>query len=80
MEAPSELALNHAEALLTDPGPSSMAQYRPQADAPFPVHPRYARMLPPRRQAASITRVLLRLTQGRDLLVYKPDREASSPR
>ena len=48
----------------------------------FPVHPRYARMLLAAQEYGCVYHACLvaALTQGRDLLVRKPDREASHSR
>ena len=48
----------------------------------FPVHPRYARMLLAAQEYGCVYHACLvaALTQGRDLLVRKPDREASTAR
>ena len=84
MEAPTELALSHAEQLLTDLGAmanGSITQLGRRMLA-FPVHPRYARMLLAAQDYGCVYHACLvaALTQGRDLLVRKPDKEAAAAR
>jgi len=84
MEAPTELALNHAEELLTDLGAMSKGSITGlgRRMLAFPVHPRYARMLLAAQNYGCVYYACLvaALTQGRDLLVRKPDREAAAAR
>jgi ATP-dependent RNA helicase HrpB len=84
MEAPPDLALRHAEQLLTDLGALSNSSITPLGTRmlAFPVHPRYARMLLAAQDYGCVYYACLvaALTQGRDLLVRKPDREAAAAR
>jgi ATP-dependent helicase HrpB len=84
LEAPAEAALAHAEELLTDLGAlanGSITDLGKRMLA-FPVHPRYARMLLAARDYGCVYHACLvaALTQGRDLLIRKPDREAAAAR
>jgi len=84
MEAPTEFALGHAEELLTDLGALSNGCITAlgRRMLAFPVHPRYARMLLAAQDYGCVYYACLvaALTQGRDLLVRKPDREAAAAR
>lgn len=81
LEPPSEAALAHAEELLTDLGALDH-QGRITATGrqmlAFPVHPRYARMLLAAQEYRCVYQACLvaALTQGRDLLLRNPGREA----
>jgi ATP-dependent helicase HrpB len=84
MEAPTDLALSHAEELLTDLGALRNGSITPlgRRMLAFPVHPRYARMLLAAHDYGCVYHACLvaALTQGRDLLVRKPDRDAAAAR
>jgi ATP-dependent helicase HrpB len=88
LEPPGEAALVHAEELLLDlgaleAGPSStvITQLGRRMLA-FPVHPRYSRMLLAAEEYGCVHQacLLAALTQGRDLLVRNPDRDAAAAR
>ncbi len=84
LEAPGETALNHAEELLADLGAlanGSITELGRRMLA-FPVHPRYARMLLAAQDYGCVYQACLvaALTQGRDLLVRKPDKDAGAAR
>ena len=78
LEAPAETSLVDAEALLTDLG---ALDHHGQITAigrkmlAFPVHPRYARMLLAAQEYGCVHQAALvaALTQGRDLLMRKPE-------
>jgi ATP-dependent helicase HrpB len=93
LEAPSETALNHAEELLIDLAALTLetpyAGNGPRHTRitalgrrmlAFPVHPRYARMLLAAQEYRCVYHacLLAALTQGRDLLLRNPGREALS--
>jgi ATP-dependent RNA helicase HrpB len=88
LEAPSEAALAHAEELLLDlgaliskDGATSITALGRRMLA-FPVHPRYSRMLLAAEEYECVYQacLLAALTQGRDLLVRKPERDALAAR
>jgi ATP-dependent helicase HrpB len=88
LESPGDAALSHAEELLQDlgalenrGGESSITPLGHRMLA-FPLHPRYARMLIAAQDWNCVYEACLAaaLTQGRDLLVRKPDRTALSLR
>ncbi|HOX02409.1 MAG TPA: ATP-dependent helicase HrpB [Candidatus Paceibacterota bacterium] len=81
IEPPSEQGLRDAEILLTDLGaldPAGCITDIGRKMLAFPVHPRYARMLLAARDSRCVYQAALiaALTQGRDLLIRKPGREA----
>lgn len=89
LEAPSEQALQHAEELLLDLG--ALKKAGPDGHLAtitelgrrmlaFPVHPRYARMLLAAREFNCVYQACLvaALTQGRDLLIRNPGKDAES--
>lgn len=89
LEPPGEAALHHAESLLTDLGalePSSAAhsQITPlgQRLLAFPVHPRYARLLLAAADLGCVhhAALLAALTQTRDLLIRRVDRDTERNR
>lgn len=85
LEAPVETSLVDAEALLTDLG---ALDHHGQITATgrkmlaFPVHPRYARMLLAAQEYGCVHQAALvaALTQGRDLLIRKPSKDAEKLR
>jgi ATP-dependent helicase HrpB len=88
LEAPSDAALAHAEELLLDLGAlinkggvTSITTLGRRMLA-FPVHPRYSRMLLAAEEYQCVYQacLLAALTQGRDLLVRKPERDALAAR
>jgi ATP-dependent helicase HrpB len=93
LEPPEEVALAHAEELLTDLGALS-GEPGPHGTPPtqitavgrkmlaFPLHPRYARMLLAAQEFGCVRQACLMaaLTQGRDLLLRKVDRDTSDYR
>jgi ATP-dependent helicase HrpB len=88
LEAPNESALAHAEELLLDLGAlinkggiTSITTLGRRMLA-FPVHPRYSRMLLAAEEYQCVYHacLLAALTQGRDLLVRKPERDALAAR
>jgi ATP-dependent helicase HrpB len=84
LEAPSENALQHAEELLADLGAldkSAISEIGKRMLA-FPVHPRYARMMIAAQEYGCVYHACLiaALTQGRDLLIRNPGKEASDAR
>ena len=88
LEAPNEAALAHAEELLLDLGAlinkggiTSITTLGRRMLA-FPVHPRYSRMLLAAEEYQCVYHacLLAALTQGRDLLVRKPERDALAAR
>ena len=90
LEKPDEIALTHAEELLGDLGALKAAGAGgPLEITPvgrkmlaFPLHPRYARMLLAAQEYHCVHQACLvaALTQGRDLLLRNPGREAESAR
>lgn len=89
LEAPSDAALNHAEELLLDlgaleelPNNHSVITELGRRMLAFPVHPRYARMLLAAQDFGCVNEACLvaALTQGRDLLIRNPGREATALR
>jgi ATP-dependent helicase HrpB len=84
LESPSEHALQHAEELLEDLG--ALEQSRISAIGKrmlaFPVHPRYARMLIAAQEYGCVyhASLIAALTQGRDLLLRNPGKEAENAR
>ena len=84
LEKPDEIALTHAEQLLTDLGAIHDAKITPvgRKMLAFPLHPRYARMLLAAQQYNCVHQACLvaALTQGRDLLIRNPGREAETAR
>src|SRR5436309_4479812 len=88
LEAPGDAALTHSEELLLDLGALRNESGHAAITAlgrrmlAFPVHPRYARMLLAAKDYGCVYHACLvaALTQGRDLLVRKPDREAAAAR
>ena len=96
LEKPDEIALTHAEELLEDLGAIKAAGGAEPASAKaplqitpvgrkmlaFPLHPRYARMLLAAQEYNCVHQACLvaALTQGRDLLLRNPGREAETAR
>jgi len=89
LEKPDEIALTHAEALLEDLGAVKAAAPSVLPITPvgrkmlaFPLHPRYARMLLAAQEYGCVHQACLvaALTQGRELLLRNPGREAESAR
>jgi len=90
LEKPDEIALTHAEELLEDLGAlKAAAAGGPLEITPvgrkmlaFPLHPRYARMLLAAQEYHCVHQACLvaALTQGRDLLLRNPGREAAAAR
>ncbi|PYS50739.1 MAG: ATP-dependent helicase HrpB [Acidobacteria bacterium] len=88
LEAPGETALNHAEELLLDlgalrnDGHHTVITRLGRRMLAFPVHPRYSRMLLAAQEYGCVYQACLvaALTQGRDLLVRNPDRDAVAAR
>jgi ATP-dependent helicase HrpB len=84
LEPPAEAAISHAEELLTDLGALTNGSITElgRGMLAFPVHPRYARMLLAAEDYGCVYDACLiaALTQGRDLLVRKPAREAAAAR
>jgi ATP-dependent helicase HrpB len=84
LEAPSEAALAHAEELLVDLGALEGSKITDlgRRMLAFPVHPRYSRMLLAAQEYGCVFQACLvaALTQGRDLLVRNPDRDAAAAR
>ena len=88
LEPPSDVALEHAEELLLDLGAleaaGSNAVITPlgRRMLAFPLHPRYSRMLLAAHEYGCVHQacLLAALTQGRDLLVRNPDRDAIAVR
>jgi len=84
LEKPDEIALTHAEELLTDLGAIHAAKITTigRKMLAFPLHPRYARMLLAAQEYNCVHQACLvaALTQGRDLLIRNPGREAESAR
>lgn len=84
LEKPDEIALTHAEELLTDLGAIHDAKITPigRKMLAFPLHPRYARMLLAAQEYNCVHQACLvaALTQGRDLLIRNPGRDVESAR
>ncbi len=84
LEKPDEIALTHAEELLADLGAIHDGKITPvgRKMLAFPLHPRYARMLLAAQEYNCVHQACLvaALTQGRDLLIRNPGREAESAR
>src|SRR5262245_50525390 len=90
LEPPSDAALAHAEELLVDLGALEAGQGKETTRITelgrrmlaFPVHPRYSRMLLAAQEYGCVHEacLLAALTQGRDLLVRNPDRNAAAER
>ena len=81
LESPGEEALAHAEELLTDLGALDHAGHITEVGRKmlaFPLHPRYARMLLAAQEFGCVYQACLvaALTQGRDLLIRNPGRDA----
>jgi ATP-dependent helicase HrpB len=82
LEPPDEPALAHAEELLTDLGALDHAGRITglgRRMLAFPVHPRYARMLLAAQEYGCVYQACLvaALTQGRDLLLRKVDKQVA---
>lgn len=88
LESPGDAALNHAEKLLVDlgalstEGPHSRITPMGRRMLAFPVHPRYARMLIAAQEFGCVYEACLvcALTQGRDLVMRRPDAGVESSR
>jgi ATP-dependent helicase HrpB len=89
LEAPDGAAMEHAESLLVDLGALERGDDGVTAITglgrrmlAFPVHPRYARLLLAAEEAGCVRAAALMaaLTQGRDLLVRKVDRDTARTR
>lgn len=85
LEPPDEISLTHAEELLADLGAIDAAGQITAVGRKmlaFPLHPRYARMLLAAQEYGCVYQACLiaALTQGRDLLLRNPGREAESAR
>jgi ATP-dependent helicase HrpB len=88
LEPPGEAALVHAEELLLDLGAleagssSTVITQLGRRMLAFPVHPRYSRMLLAAEEYGCVHQACLLAahTQGRDLLVRNPDRDAAAAR
>ena len=88
LESPGDSALTHAEELLLDLGAlensGSLTSITPlgRRMLAFPVHPRYARMLIAAEEYGCVYEACLvsALTQGRDLVLRRPDRSVESSR
>ena len=84
LEKPDEIALTHAEELLEDLGAVHHGNITPvgRKMLAFPLHPRYGRMLLAAQEYNCVHQACLvaALTQGRDLLIRNPGREAESAR
>jgi len=88
LERPTDLSLAHAEQLLVDLGAlAGDAQTTFITDLgrrmlAFPLHPRYSRMLLAAQDYGCVAPacLLAALTQGRDLLIRNPDRDAAAAR
>lgn len=87
LEKPDEISLAHAEELLRDLGalgtvPQSAITLVGRKMLAFPLHPRYSRMLLAAQEYGCVYQASLvaALTQGRDLLLRKVDRETNSAR
>jgi ATP-dependent helicase HrpB len=84
LEKPDEISLTHAEELLADLGALQGGEITGigRKMLAFPLHPRYARMLLAAQEYGCVHQACLvaALTQGRDLLIRNPGREAESAR
>ncbi|HTL74299.1 MAG TPA: ATP-dependent helicase HrpB [bacterium] len=85
LEKPDEISLTHAEELLEDLGAIGHDQKITPVGRKmlaFPLHPRYARMLLAAQEYGCVHQACLvaALTQGRDLLIRNPGREAETAR
>jgi ATP-dependent helicase HrpB len=88
LESPGEAALSHAEELLLDLGAlqpaGTLTSITPLGERmlAFPVHPRYARMLIAAEEFGCVHEACLvaALTQGRDLILRRPDQSVESSR
>ena len=85
LEKPDEISLTHAEELLEDLGAIGHdKKIMPvgRKMLAFPLHPRYARMLLAAQEYNCVHQACLvaALTQGRDLLIRNPGRDAESAR
>jgi ATP-dependent helicase HrpB len=92
LEAPNDAALQHAEELLLDlgalsPGPETSHALTVITDLgrrmlAFPLHPRYSRMLLAAQEYGCVYDACLvaALTQGRDLLLRNPGKQATEAR
>jgi ATP-dependent helicase HrpB len=85
LEKPDEISLTHAEELLEDLGAIGHDKKITPVGRKmlaFPLHPRYARMLLAAQEYNCVHQACLvaALTQGRDLLIRNPGREAESAR
>jgi ATP-dependent helicase HrpB len=85
LEKPDEISLTHAEELLEDLGGIGHdKKITPigRKMLAFPLHPRYARMLLAAQEYGCVHQACLvaALTQGRELLIRNPGREAESAR
>ena len=88
LEPPSDSALAHANELLLDLGALEAGTFHTvitplgRRMLAFPLHPRYSRMLLAAHDYGCVHQacLLAALTQGRDLLVRNPDRDAAAAR
>ncbi len=84
LEKPDEISLTHAEELLADLGAIHDGKITVvgRKMLAFPLHPRYARMLLAAQEYGCVHQACLvaALTQGRDLLIRNPGREAETAR
>jgi ATP-dependent helicase HrpB len=84
LEKPDEIALTHAEELLSDLGAIHDLKITAvgRKMLAFPLHPRYARMLLAAQEYHCVHQACLvaALTQGRDLLIRNPGRDVESAR
>lgn len=84
LEKPDEISLTHAEELLEDLGAIQDGKITSvgRKMLAFPLHPRYARMLLAAQEYGCVHQACLvaSLTQGRDLLIRNPGREAETAR
>ena len=88
LEPPTDLSLNHAEELLLDLGALERTDQRITVTElgrrmlAFPVHPRYSRMLLAAHEFGCVYHACLiaALTQGRDLLIRNPGKDAELAR
>ncbi|HVU28143.1 MAG TPA: ATP-dependent helicase HrpB [Verrucomicrobiae bacterium] len=85
LDKPDEISLTHAEELLEDLGAIGHDKKITEIGRKmlaFPLHPRYARMLLAAQDFSCVHQACLvaALTQGRDLLIRNPGRDAESAR